>query len=646
VAGAVVALVAIVVGVVPVPGGAIETGLGRAEAQTPAYTQGTTPIADALAQADQYRCEDLTRDELAAMVLVPSYTETGATGSVAPSPMTLSRYDNQSALHAFKSPGSADKAFFHPGVGMWQFDSAGGWNLTGATAISTWTAAGAAAQMLASRYCASTSSTKAGKRAYAWAAWYYCGNTSRCETVFTRLYQGGQLVVGSDPAVGREGGMVYRTCEVSGIGTVPCGYVDPAKAEGLSSWTAPGYGPAPLTAPFYVFEANGREYRYWLKADTGYAQTIRAHKPVTSDARTSLTWAYSDTLCDRSANRGTCAVAAGPWSPWGALGFATFGRAVIGANVDGRLEAFAVAWNGLLYRSTQTTPNGAFGAWSALGSGFSNAAVPVVTRNADGRMEVFATGADGGLWHAWQTTVGSSWSNVFPLYGSMAGPPAVGINADGRLQVFARAPDGSVRTSWQWGAGGLWVPWQNMGGVIPATTTPVVAQNADGRAQLFVLGTDRAVYSSWQTARNGGWTGWTYFGGPWTSPGVSVARNADGRLELFTLGANGALWRTAQGAPGATVGTWTSLGGSWQSQPMVLTDRSGRLNVVVPARSDGAPTQLRQQSANGVFASPVRIGGASTLPVDLGLQGDGRLAALVTGTDRFLYLSSTTSSLG
>lgn len=639
-----VAVVALLVGVVPVAGG--DGASTVAAAATPAYTQGSGPLADVLYWADQKKCEDLTRDELAAMIIVPSYTETGASGTVAPSPMTLSRYDTQSRLYAFSTPGKADKAFFHPGVGMWQFDSAGGWNLSAATAISTYSAASTAAQLMASRYCASTSSTKAGKRAYAWGAWYYCGTTSRCENVFNALYQDGALVIGSDSAIAREGGMSWRSCEVSGIGTVLCGYVDPAKAQGLNSWTVPGYGPAPLTAPFYVFEANGKEYRYWLKADTGYATTIRASKPITSDARTSLVWENSDTLCDRTNTRGSCGVAVAPWSPWAGLGFATFGRAVVAANLDGRLEAFAVSWNGLLYRAAQTAANGTWGPWTALGSGFSNAATPAVARNADGRLEVFANGVDGGLWHAWQTTVGSSWSNVFPLYGAMAGQPAVGINADGRLQVFARAPDGSVRTSWQWGAGGLWVPWQSMGGVIPATTTPVIATNADGRAQMFVLGTDKALYSSWQTAPNAGWTGWTYFGGPWTSPTVSVARNADGRLEVFALGANGALWRTAQTSAGATVGTWTSLGGSWQATPTAITDRSGRVNVLVPALADGAPSQLRQVAPNGVFGSPVGLGGASTLPVAAALQADGRLAALVTGTDRFLYLSSTTASLG
>ena len=80
-----VAVVALLVGVVPVAGG--DGASTVAAAATPAYTQGSGPLADVLYWADQKKCEDLTRDELAAMIIVPSYTETGASGTVAPSPM-------------------------------------------------------------------------------------------------------------------------------------------------------------------------------------------------------------------------------------------------------------------------------------------------------------------------------------------------------------------------------------------------------------------------------------------------------------------------------------------------------------------------------------------------------------------------------
>ena len=47
----------------------------------------------------------------------------------------------------------------------------------------------------------------------------------------------------------------------------------------------------PLPKPFYVVEAAGKEFRVWLQDDTGYDIGITASKPITANARTSLTWA-------------------------------------------------------------------------------------------------------------------------------------------------------------------------------------------------------------------------------------------------------------------------------------------------------------------------------------------------------------------
>ncbi len=262
---------------------------------------GVGPLASVLYWADQKKACGLTRDQLAAMVMVPTFTETGAGTQYTPSPMTLSRYDNQAGLYAFKDINTAfRKAFFHPGIGMWQFDSAGGWNLSAATAINTYTAAQTAATLMAQRWCQNPS------RPYAWAPWFYCGTTSICEDLYNEIYDGTSLVnIKQDQSVSAFGGMQTRTCDAP-VGTVTCYYVDPAKAEGLASWAAPNFGPAPISAPFYVFEAGGYEHRYWLPEDTGYANTITAKKPITANARTSLTWATSNELCDLTTIHGAC----------------------------------------------------------------------------------------------------------------------------------------------------------------------------------------------------------------------------------------------------------------------------------------------------------------------------------------------------
>ena len=311
--GAAAVVAVVVLGVLP-------AGLPPAVgASTPASAQtrtmGRTPLDDILYWADQRKACGLSRDQLAALMIAPTYPETGASGTQAPSPMTLSRYDTQRNLWAFGDTATPwTKAFWYPGVGMWQFDSAGRWDLTAATAISTWTSAAQAATTMASRWCQSPS------RSYVWAPWYGCGG-GRCEAIYNQIFNGTSLVgVATDPAVGRDGGMVTRSCAIGGIGTVTCHYVDPARAEGFTGWRVAGWGPTPAPQPFYVVAHNGREYRFWARHDTGYPLTISADKPVRADARSGLNWVAGTSFCDLSARRGDCAgyeprVAQTPWGP-------------------------------------------------------------------------------------------------------------------------------------------------------------------------------------------------------------------------------------------------------------------------------------------------------------------------------------------
>jgi hypothetical protein len=295
--------------------------VGAPAAPADARGQGTTPLGDIGFWAEQMKACGLTGPQLAAMMLAPTYPETGAPGTLAPSPMTLSRWDDQSGLYAFGNRATPYRnAFWHPGVGMWQFDSAGSWNLNAATAISTWTSAAQAAVTMADRWCRGANQpTAAARRAYVWAPWYGCAG-GVCETIYQQIFDGTRVRdITLDPAVGREGGMVFRSCTVGDLGTLPCSFVDPARAQGFASWRGATYGPSPISAPFYVVDANGREYRIWAKEDTGYGTTIRADKPTTANARTSLVWASGVSFCDRTVGKGDCTtgarVATTPWGP-------------------------------------------------------------------------------------------------------------------------------------------------------------------------------------------------------------------------------------------------------------------------------------------------------------------------------------------
>ena len=269
----------------------------------------------------------LTPIQLSAMMMAITYSEAG--GPV-PSPMTLSRWDNvgvsssNANLFAFgQTSGAYVNAFFSPGIGMWQFDSAGGWPFSAAGAIDSVTSANQAATTISYRWCnapANQQTTEAARRKYAWGPWFGCssGTPSPCEAVYASLAAGDKLNTAFDASVTRYGGMQQRTCNLDGVGDgLTCWYVNPALAQGSKGWTGGTYngtstGVTPLPKPFYVIEANGREYRVWIQDDTGYDIGITASKPITANARTSLTWTRSAGLCDVTSQRGQCTGGASP----------------------------------------------------------------------------------------------------------------------------------------------------------------------------------------------------------------------------------------------------------------------------------------------------------------------------------------------
>jgi S-layer homology domain len=259
-------------------------------------TFGSSPLDDVLYWAGQEARCGLTQNKLAALILAPTWPETGAPATAAPSPMTLSRWDDQASLYAFGVRGQYPRAFWHPGVGMWQYDSAGlGAPYTAAQRIDTFVVAASAADVIASRWCVDP------RRSYVWAPWVGCGTTT-CRNIYDAIYRGAtdQLVgLDRDTAVGSRGGMERRQCRGPGrTGEFLCWRVDPSRAQGYDGFTAPGFGPAPITAPFYVYAGGGQEYRHWLRRDTGYDIGIWATRPLGSNARTSLTWHQGEPLVE------------------------------------------------------------------------------------------------------------------------------------------------------------------------------------------------------------------------------------------------------------------------------------------------------------------------------------------------------------
>ncbi|WP_406688924.1 hypothetical protein REH65_22055 [Saccharopolyspora sp. ID03-671] len=239
------------------------------------------------------------------LTLSTTWPEVSPSGA-SPSPMTLSRYDDQASLADPEQ--RAEGLFFNPGVGIWQLDSAGlGAKETAATAIDSSSAAAAMAPRMVGKYCSAINAgnSEAQARASAWGDWHAC-DSGACEDVYQRLSSDG---VTKDDGVDRYGGAEMRTCTFEGA-EYDCLYVDPAEAQGEDAWTSPDYGPAPVPAPFYAFTytEDGVDYevRYWLKGDSGADTDVSASRELGVDARSKLSWAEESSLCDATTGTGNC----------------------------------------------------------------------------------------------------------------------------------------------------------------------------------------------------------------------------------------------------------------------------------------------------------------------------------------------------
>lgn len=287
---------------------AIEMKLERAAEISPDqdFQFGTEPyqhVTDAAGDAVDGAACSISQDAAVALTIAPTWPEVAPSGEP-PSPMTLSRYDTQPSLG--DPEGRAEGLWFHPGIGMWQMDSAGlGNDYTAADAIDTQYTADRMAPFMVDKYCDAINggSSEASARASAWTDWNACSDGA-CETAYNAVLGGVTTVDG----VGQHGGAEPRDCEYDGV-ALDCLFVDPANAQGDDWWTNPGSGGSPIAAPFYVFrlgDSDVTEARYWFAEDSGAGEDVEATRPFGSNARDSLTWQTGSGFCDVTEGRGDC----------------------------------------------------------------------------------------------------------------------------------------------------------------------------------------------------------------------------------------------------------------------------------------------------------------------------------------------------
>jgi len=330
-----------------IPAGPLDLAETAAAKPVPAGSPGVTRYFGAgayqgirAAVAATPRACDLADDALTALVLAPIFKEVSMaeTPDAAPSPMTLSRWDewtgvksgsnNMNAnygLYAFRDPHGTPyrRAYWTPGIGIFQYDVAGvGAPYTAAEMMNVEFIARDVAAGMAKRYCASPGDGYT-KRAAAWRPWSGLGGVAKSEALLQEMVGLGRpafSTIGLVDGIDNTGGMAARTCVFAGE-ELPCHYVDPAEAQGADWWAtdypsggAVASGEAPLTAPFYVLKRKGYEERHWLSEDTGYRIDVRARRRLGQNARpmdgqpaSGLQWIEGTDLCDTARPEMGCA---------------------------------------------------------------------------------------------------------------------------------------------------------------------------------------------------------------------------------------------------------------------------------------------------------------------------------------------------
>lgn len=267
-------------------------------------------ISAAVAAAPRSPCA-VTPNQLAALLLAPVWAETVSNElTSAPSPMTLSRYDHGSErlfVTGSTTPTGGPVPFWHPGIGLWQMDSAGlGALWTADQRIDARIAAQLIAPTVAGLWC------DAGFE-LVWADWFACQRFDCAET-YVEIYDPATDTLQNldRTAIAATGGMQYRLCRFGGVDHT-CGWIDPGLAEGNAAFAVDAFGPAPITTPFYAMRSGTDEVRIWLAQHSGLSQDIVARRPLGSNARSSVsTTVGAADFCDVTTSTGVGCTAAEP----------------------------------------------------------------------------------------------------------------------------------------------------------------------------------------------------------------------------------------------------------------------------------------------------------------------------------------------
>ncbi|GAA3882705.1 PIG-L family deacetylase [Saccharothrix violaceirubra] len=220
------------------------------------------------------------------------------------------------------------------------------------------------------------------------------------------------------------------------------------------------------------------------------------------------------------------------------------GTTWVGANADGRLQAFAVLSGRLV--TWYQRGDGEFGPGEVMVTPWRLLPGVTVNRNADGRLQVFARRADNHeIVTTWQVSVNGVFSHQWGSMGNpnagtdsaaQVGAPVSILGPDGLLRLAVKNGGGGVSLISQQIANGAWnTGWADLGGG-PGVQDPVaLAIDRTNGVNVFAYAINGTVgvIQHWRAAAGQDYAQQPNLAGFEPSGPPAVAHNKDGRLDVF-----------------------------------------------------------------------------------------------------------------
>jgi hypothetical protein len=258
---------------------------------------------------------------------------------------------------------------------------------------------------------------------------------------------------------------------------------------------------------------------------------------------------------DSGMRTNTQATASPPaWGSWvNQGGLLSSGAAVVRPD-DGRLVAFAVDPNGVLWSLRQSTVNGPYTTWDSFGN-VNLIGTPTAVPISNNGVQLFTRDSSGALLTAlYSAGTLSAWTSLGGT--GLTGSPTVVIAPGFSLRVFVRAADGTILTKKQDATGVFPQAWEQVGTFVSAGSPSAVLDPTTGKVEVMARGADGAIYETGETQQGSGmWRDWVARTDPIATPSIAAAtdptmftitnvnggsllgfviRNSDNQVWLFT----------------------------------------------------------------------------------------------------------------